>query len=73
MLVRLLYAAVLLSVLGAFPRTASVRAHGGRAPSAAAAETPAWAPRPLPERYCSAGSDVDIEGDPDFAVPRIHR
>jgi hypothetical protein len=72
MLVRLLYAAVLLSVLGAFPR-ASVRARGGRAPVAAAAETPAWAPRPLPDRYCAAGSDVDIEGDPDFAVPRIHR
>jgi hypothetical protein len=73
MLVRLLYAAVFLSVLGAFPRTAYFRAPGGRAPSAAASVSPAWAPRPLPDRYCAAGSEGDIEGDPDFAVPRIHR
>jgi hypothetical protein len=73
MLVRLLYAATLLGVLGAFPRTAAVRAPAGRAAQAAVMESPSWAPRPSPERYCAAGGEADIERAPDFAVPRIDR
>lgn len=46
MLARILYAAVLLALLGAFPRAATVRVHeeGSRAPGPAF--RPAWTPRP---------------------------
>ena len=74
MLVRFLYAAVLLTVLGAFPRNAAVRPHGGRAPApAASAESPAWEPRPTPERYCAAEGALEFGGEADFAIPRIDR
>ncbi|HEY6006562.1 MAG TPA: hypothetical protein VIV57_27025 [Anaeromyxobacter sp.] len=76
MLVRLLYAALFLTLLGAFPRSATVRAAGGRSEASAAVTGPTWAPRPMPERYCAAEDRLDI-GDigpaPDFAIPRIDR
>jgi hypothetical protein len=79
MLVRVLYAAVMLSLLGSFPRKAADRAvdaarrseHGAEA--LAPATSPAWAPRPLPERYCVNEGALDIGRAADFAVPRIDR
>lgn len=80
MLARVLYAAVMLSLLGSLPRTGADRARIGsrrseRAPTEApaSATTPSWTPRPLPEHYCSAEEPADIGRAPDFAVPRIDR
>lgn len=80
MLARVLYAAVMLSLLGSLPRAGADRARNGprrneRAPSeaSATATAPSWAPRRLPERYCVAEDPADIGRPPDFAVPRIDR
>ena len=69
MLARILYAAVALSVLGAFPR-----AGADRAAPAEPSVRPAWAPRGGADRYCAPGDTHGIgRNTPDFAIPRIDR
>jgi hypothetical protein len=74
MLVRIVYAALLVTALGAFPRTTVHRtARRAQAQTGAGAEAPTWAPRSAPERYCAAGDEPDVDRGPDFAIPRIDR
>jgi hypothetical protein len=79
MIPRILYAAVALLVLGAFPRGGTDRAPGGAARRSAEVVAPALTAPGRADRWCARGADqgggrgVDIGRAADFAIPRIER
>ena len=74
MLARILYAAVMLCLLGSLPRAAAYRAMEGKSHPAVPASGPPWAPRNAPARRSAGGGSDGIDRNPpDFAIPRIDR
>jgi hypothetical protein len=74
LLARILYAAVLLSVLGAFPRQAGERGQATPEPQAEPSVRATWTPRPDPREPAGAAGRHGIARNPaDFAIPRIQR
>jgi len=74
MLVRILYAAVAISVLGALPRAVGDRSSGARGAATERSFQDAWLPREAPAGRRAAGGGRAIECNPaDFANPRIDR
>ncbi len=74
LIARVLYAAVLLSVLGAFPRQAGERGPGTPRTEAERSVRSTWMPREAPRSEAGASGRHGIARNPaDFAIPRIQR
>lgn len=75
LIARVLYAAVLLSVMSAFPRPAADRhAEAPRATGSEPSVPPRWMPRAEAEEPAGTADRPGIARNPaDFAIPRIRR